>query len=190
MTGSKDAYRIDFTEPQRGAESLSFHLDDAFFGEQAEADGEGNGEEILGGDVTLDLEILPTSSRSYRLTFHYEGVVTVPCDRCLAPLELEVDADDEMTVEIGDRTDEENDEALILDAADPRYDFRFIIYELLRVHLPMIHSHESIDECDPSVVRYLTDGDAPEKTATDEDPRWDRLRSRLAEEKQQKPGIK
>lgn len=173
MDRRKDAYRIDFREPLRGPESFVYHLDDDFFSEYED-------EDILGGDVDLDLQVLPTSSHSYQLLFHYEGAVTVPCDRCLAPLELEIDADDEMSVEIGEAQDEENDEALVLDAADPRYDFSFIFYELIKVHLPMIHSHEDPADCDPSVVDYLATGEeAPEETT--EDPRWAALRRKVAE---------
>ena len=83
MDRRKDAYKIDFTEPLRGPESLAYHFDDSFFSEHGD-------EEILGGDVDLDLEIRPTSSHSYQLLLHYEGAVTVQCDRCLAPLEVEV----------------------------------------------------------------------------------------------------
>lgn len=165
---------IDFKEPLRGPESFVYHFGDDFFSRH-EAD------EILGGKVDLDLEVLPTSSRSYQLLFHYKGAVTVPCDRCLAPLELEVDTDEEMSVEIGEARDEENDEALVLDAADPRYDFSFIFYELLRVHLPMVHSHEDIADCDPSVVGFLSRDDAPEADTAAEDPRWDALRRQLSD---------
>lgn len=174
MDRRKDAYMIDFKEPLRGPESFVYHLDDDFFALHED-------DEILGGEVDLDLQILPTSSHSYQLIFHYEGAVTVPCDRCLAPLELEVDTDEEMSVEIGEALDEENDEALVLDAADPRYDFSFIFYELIKVSLPMIHSHEDIDECDPSVVQYLMEGDAPEEDAEEEDPKWAELRRMVSD---------
>ena len=178
MDRRKDAYMIDFKEPLRGPESLAYHFDNDFFSEQGD-------EEILGGDVDLDLEIQPTSSHSYQLLLHYEGAVTVPCDRCLAPLEVEVDTDEEITVEIGEALDEENDEALVLDAADPRYDFSFIFYELIKVSLPIVHSHEDIAECDPSVVSFLMEGDAPEEMP--EDPRWESLRKKISEEDDTEP---
>ncbi len=46
--------------------------------------------------------------------------------------------------------------------------------------LPIVHSHEDIAECDPSVVSFLMEGEAPEETP--EDPRWESLRKKISGE--------
>ena len=144
------AYTIDFTHYKKEVEHLSYHLGDEFF-ESIE------GSQILGGDVELALTITPLPDHLYDLAFAYDGVVTLPCDRCLAPLEYEMGVDEQMSVKLGEGLDDENDEFITLDAQEPKYDFTWIFYELLALHLPIQHVHEDPKDCDQDMLKYLVD---------------------------------
>lgn len=169
-------YVIDFTHIKTEVETLEYHLGDAFF--------EGiEGAEITAGDVALTVTIKPLPNQIYELAFDYSGAVTLPCDRCLAPMKLPMEVQEEMTVELGEALDDENDEHIVLNAMDPTYDFGWIFYELLALHLPIQHTHDRIEECDPEMVKYLVD-QIPEEAdkATDIDSNsdmWDALRSKI-----------
>lgn len=152
MTDRKDRkdFTIDFTHHKTDAEHLEYRLGDDFFRTI-------EGSQILGGDVRLALTITPLPDHLYDLEFAYDGVVTVPCDRCLAPLELEMGVDEIMSVKIGDSLDDENDEFITLPAQEPVYDFTWIFYELLALHLPLQHAHEDPKDCDQEMLKYLVD---------------------------------
>ena len=169
-------YAIDFTHIKKEVETVEYHLEDAFF-EHIE------GSEITGGDVHLVVTITPMPNRLYDLTFDYSGVVTLPCDRCLAPMQLPMEVHEMVTVELGEALDDEDDEHIVLNELDPTYDFGWIAYELLALHLPIQHTHEPIEECDQEMVKYLVDrvpeeGDQDATTQPDNSV-WDDLRSKI-----------
>ncbi|WP_297717705.1 DUF177 domain-containing protein [uncultured Porphyromonas sp.] len=165
---------LDFTHPPKQPESYSFHLDDDFF-DQVEAS------ELLGGDVDLQLTVSPLTANRFKLTFGYSGVVSVECDRCLAPMELDVESEDYVEVILGSALDDENDEEITLDAQNPVYDFSWIAYELLALSLPSIREHEDISECDPEVVSHLTMDPPAENNA--HDPIWAELKEKINKNK-------
>lgn len=149
-------YTIDFTHFKTDVEHLSYRFGDDFF--------QGiEGSQILGGDVELSLTITPLPDHLYDLAFAYDGVVTLPCDRCLAPLEYEMGVDEQMNIKIGEALDDENDEFITLNGQEPKYDFTWIFYELLALHLPIQHVHEDPKDCDQDMLKYLVDTVPEEK---------------------------
>ena len=167
---------IDFMHASDSEQVLSYHLDEEFFVAQ-----EG---EIQSGDVDLKLYITPLpGDHLFDLRFIYEGTVIVECDRCLAPLELDMDVEESLNVKLGEELDDEDDQNLTLDAKDPQYDFSHIIYELLALHLPLQRMHD-IEDCDPIVRKYLV-GDEPTEPAAEQDikseenPIWAKLRNEI-----------
>lgn len=169
---------LDFTHPPKQTESYSFHLGDDFF-DEVEAT------ELLGGDVDLVLTVAPLTANRFKLTFGYSGIVSVECDRCLAPMELDVEAEEYVEVILGSALDDENDEEITLDAQDPVYDFSWIAYELLALSLPSIRVHEDISECDPEVVSHLEMEPPTENNQCDSmcDPMWAELKERINKNK-------
>ncbi len=171
-----NAYVIDFTHIKTDVEKLEYHLTDLFFEET-------DGSVITGGDVDLVVTITPMPNHFYNLTFDYQGAVTLPCDRCLAPMQLPMEVHEEATVELGEKLDDENDEHILLNAMDPVYDFGWLVYALLALHLPTQHTHEHLEECDPEMVKYLVnelpDENDQEETTRLDDSIWDDLRSKI-----------
>ena len=178
-------FTIDFTHYKKEVEHLSYHLGDDFFAGI-------EGSEILGGDVELELTITPLPDHLYDLAFAYDGVVTLPCDRCLAPMEYEMGVDEQMSVKLGEALDDENDEFITLPMQEPVYDFTWIFYELLALHLPIQHVHENLEDCDGEMLKYLVSNipdEEKEETQTlgeGNDAFWDKLRKSVEESQETK----
>lgn len=171
--GLKNIYTLDFTHPPKSTEVIRYDITKSFF-EEIE------GSVIRDANVALEFSIVPLTECRFQLKFVYDGEVVVDCDRCLMPLTLPMYVEEEVKLTIGDHFDDENDEEIILDAQDPVYDFSWIIYELLALHLPIQRMHD-IEDCDPEFVKYLVN-EIPEDSDEARTPGsqiWQSLRDRI-----------
>ena len=98
--GKFDKYKIDLKGMQADSIKYEFVLDNLFF---ANIDGP----EVQKGKVNVTLVVKKTS-RAFELNFQTDGVVWVPCDRCLDDMEIPVDIDDELKVKMGATFSDEN----------------------------------------------------------------------------------
>lgn len=172
MSLDKD-FRLDFTHFPKVSETIDYELGDSFFSQI-------DSSEILGGEVSLTITIVPLGTSRLELLFDYQGVVDVECDRCLQPISFDMDVNERVEVEIGDALNDENDEIITLNAQDPVYDFSWIAYELLALHLPIQRMHD-IEDCDPEMVKYLTSEMPDEEIPVD--PRWEDLKRQFDSKK-------
>lgn len=74
----------------------------------------------------------------YRLDVQVKGQVQLVCDRCLDPMDVDVDVEED---------DVETEDAKQLNLA-------WIAYELIVTDLPMIHVHEE-GQCNPEMEKLL-----------------------------------
>ena len=93
--------------------------------------------ELLAADVTVQA-VLHLRTTDFDLHIAAQGNVTVTCDRCLDPLTLEVNVEDDMDIEEGAKT----------------LDLCWLAYELIIVNLPLVHSHPE-GECNPLMSELL-----------------------------------
>lgn len=161
-------FTLDFTNFPKEVESCELQLGDDFFAHFEDG-------EISGGDVDLILSVSPLDADRLQLSFDYVGEVRVECDRCLLPISIEVDAEESVDVVLGESLNDVDDEVITLDAQNPIYDFSWIVYELLALHLPIQRMHD-IEDCDPEMVKYLT---PDEPSNGEEDPRWAELKREI-----------
>lgn len=106
--------------------------------------------DILGGNVTAKARLMLTED-DFNLSMEVRGIVQVTCDRCLDPMDVEIEAeDDEMEVEEGANT----------------LDLEWLAYELTVINLPLVHCHQQ-GECNPEMEKLLQQHLA---TAPEEDP--------------------
>ena len=100
--GKFDKYKIDLKGMQADSCKYEFLLDNLFF---AHIDGP----EVQKGKVNVELTVKKTS-RAFELSFRTEGIVWVPCDRCLDEIteDFEVDIDEmiDMAIFETDKVDE------------------------------------------------------------------------------------
>lgn len=130
---------IDLSTLEVGHYQFDYQLDSAYFATIEKT-------ELLGGDVSAKA-VLDLRQDDFDLTISVHGVVQVVCDRCLDPMDIQVDAQDLMDLE--DEGEESADQVKTLD-------LNWLAYELIVVNLPLVHSHQP-GGCNPLIDALLQD---------------------------------
>lgn len=140
-----DTYKIDLLRSALKDEHLQFDLDDDFF---AAIDGL-----IQRGNITTEVDCKNTGSM-FKFMIHSKGIIIVPCDRCLADLELRIDTTDELVVKLGEEYSDEGD-CVIVPEAEGCIDLAQFIYEFIALSMPITCCHEP-GKCDDSMMQELS----------------------------------
>ena len=181
-------YNIPLKNLAPGVHTYEYELDNKFF----EAI---DGEEFRKGDVKVALNVRRTSS-SFELNFDIEGVIKVPCTRCLDDMNLDVDTESRLIVKFGSEYSEESDEIVIIPEVEGEINIAWFLYEFIALTIPIKHVHPK-GECNRTVsskfkkhqaVSADDDEDDSDDIIDDDsepqededtpqtDPRWDTLR--------------
>ena len=168
-----------------------FLLDNLFF---ANIDGP----EVQKGKVNVVLKVKKTS-RAFELDFQTDGIVLVPCDRCLDEMELPVSSTDVLFVKFGSNYAEEGDNMVVIPEEEGDINVAWFMYEFIALAIPMKHVHAP-GKCNKAMSSKLSkhlrttpddemdeDSFVPEEsnelvnddTETAVDPRWDELKKIL-----------
>lgn len=177
-----DSYKIDLKNLRTDSAEYRFRLDDAFF----EAVG---GDLVTKGNADVVLDVRKTAG-AFDLAFHIQGVVKVPCDRCLDDMDQKIDATSRLKVKFGDEYADEGD-LIVLPYEDGVLDVAWNIYEFIVLEIPIKHVHAP-GACNAVMMNELykhlaadADGDdgmndeAAAEAAQKTDPRWAKLKEIL-----------
>ena len=134
----KDHYMIDLSRLPVGTHQFDIQLDDEFFASLEKS-------EILSGTVVAKAT-LNLREEDYQLKIAVHGTVFVVCDRCLDPMPLEINANDEMIDSLNDAAELPNDEL----------DLSWLAYEIVSINIPIVHSHQA-GECNKHMELLLQD---------------------------------
>lgn len=134
-----DHYMIDLRRLPLGTHSFDFLLDDDFFASLEKS-------EILNGNVVCKAT-LNLREEDYQLNIAVHGTVFVVCDRCLDPMPLEIDDEQEIF-----SADEENDQM----ANGQTVNLQWLAYEIVSINIPIVHSHQP-GECNQQMELLLHD---------------------------------
>ena len=188
--GKFDKYKIDLKGMQADTVKYEFLLDNLYF---AHIDSP----EIQKGKINVVLNVKRTS-RAFELSFETEGVVWVPCDRCLDELELSINSSDKLMVKFGREFAEEGENLIVIPEDEGEINVAWFMYEFIELSLPMKHVHAP-GKCNKSMSSKLNkhlrttaddesednfepvDGDANVVEDIEEqiDPRWNELKKIL-----------
>ena len=159
-------FTISFSGLSIGQHEFDLKVDDSFF-ECFEYS------EISKGDINIKL-ILEKNERFLILNFEYKGSLIAPCDRCLDNLPFEIDNDNRLIVKFSEQDDDyADDDVILLSEKDHKIDISKFVYESIILILPTQKTHESVEECNQDMIKYLSTIE-PEKE--NDDPRWDSLK--------------
>ena len=114
-----DQYKLCLRTLSEGDHEYSWLLEDKYF-QSFEANG------IEGGEVEVHLHLHRMGS-IFNLTFSYDGVVDTTCDRCLDPMEIDIEAERELIVKFGSEYREESDEILVIPELDGVLDLGWLL---------------------------------------------------------------
>ena len=181
-------YKIPLKTLAPGVHTYEYELDRKFF----EAI---DGEEVKKGNVNVILNVRRTSS-SFELNFDIEGVIKVPCTRCLDDMKLEVDTESRLIVKFGSEYSEESDEIVIIPEVEGEINIAWFLYEFIALTIPIKHVHPrgecngivsskfkkhqavSADDEEDDSDDLIDDDSEPQEDegSQQSDPRWDTLR--------------
>ena len=136
-------YIIDLQRLPVGSHSFDFQLDNAFF-EALEKS------EILKGTVACKAT-LNLREEDYQLSLAVHGTVFVVCDRCLDPMPLDINDEQDIW---SDELEEEN--TSFHPSINPSLDLSWLAYEIVSINIPLVHSHQP-GECNKQMELLLHD---------------------------------
>lgn len=125
-------------------------------------------EEISGGEVHATIVVRASAADIYHVKIDVTGKVTVPCDRCLDPLDIDIKATETLKVRDAEPEDGDDDNMLYLDAGKRCYDFSWQVYEIIATALPLQRIHAE-GQCNEEVVCYITGDDEAENPYESDD---------------------
>ena len=134
---------IDLTRLPIGTHRFDIQLDDGFFASVEKS-------EILSGQVAAKVT-LNLREEDYSLNIAVQGTVSVVCDRCLDPMTLEINDEQEIFSE-----DEEPNDKMVNDKKvnDKMVNLQWLAYEIVAINIPLVHCHP-IGACNPQMDLLL-----------------------------------
>ena len=133
-------YIIDLSRLPIGTHSFDIQLNNDFFASLEKS-------EILSGEVAAKAT-LNLREEDYQLNITVRGTVFVVCDRCLDPMPLEIDDEQDIWSE-----EEDNDQSPM---ANHQLDLSWLAYEIVSINIPIVHSHQP-GKCNAQMELLLHD---------------------------------
>ena len=187
--GKFNLYKIPLKSLPEGTQNYEYHLDDQFFKNI-------DGPEVQRGSVDVALSVKRTGG-TFELKFAINGIILIPCDRCLDNMDFEVATNEHLYVKFGSEYSEENDDVVIVPEAEGEINIAWFLYEFIALNIPMKHVHapgkcnkgmvgklskhlriSADDEDDDDIAVELPEGDISEGPQ-EIDPRWNELKKIL-----------
>ena len=185
--GKFDLYKVELKNLSPGVHEYEYFLENKFFVDI-------DGDEVQKGKVKVNLTVKRTSM-VFDMNFQLEGIVYVPCDRCLDDMELPVSTQNKLVVKFGKEYAEESEEIVIIPEEEGEINLAWFIYEFIALAIPMKHIHAP-GKCNNAMssklkkhtARRADDEDEFDEEAADDivvdddaadipsDPRWDALK--------------
>lgn len=188
--GKFDLYNVDLKKFTPGVHEIEYALENKFFLDI-------DGPEVQKGKVKVHCTV-KSANFVYDMKFRLEGVVIVPCDRCLDDMEIPVETENRLVVKFGKEYAEESDEIVIIPESEGAINLAWFLYEFVSLAIPMKHIHPP-GKCNKAMssklkkhtAKSMDDGeddteeeelssdlsmDENNDTMNDSDPRWDALK--------------
>ena len=166
-------YVINFGGLPKGIHEFVFEVDESFF-----AHFENSIIQKAKADVLVTLEKEDTM---LLLDFTIEGSATLPCDRCLEELNIEIEGYNELIVKFGENEEEESEDVIVLPAKAHEIDVSQYIYEYITMLVPIRNVHPDDEDgnstCDPEALKELEKYRHHEEEQKPTDPRWEALKN-------------
>jgi len=180
-----ELYNVVLKDLSTETRVYEYELDDVYFKKI-------DSEEVQKGNVHAKVTVQKKTT-SFELNFLLDGVVLVPCNRCLDDMEQPIHYKESLRVKFGDKFSEE-DEIVIVPESEGAINIAWFLYEFIVLNIPIKHVHAP-GECNKTMVTKLKkhisrskedddvdvdfDDDDLEVEDTTTDPRWDGLQNIL-----------
>ena len=182
--GKFSLYNVELKNLTPGVHEYSYFLENKFFIDI-------DGDLVQKGKVDVYLKV-KRSSMMFEMDFQIQGVVMVPCDRCLDDVEIPIDTQNRLVVKFGKEYTEESEEVVVVPEDEGAINLAWFLYEFIALAIPMKHVHAP-GKCNKTMssklrkhtARSLDEDDEYEDDEINEevpvvtDPRWDGLKALL-----------
>lgn len=173
----QEEFKLRISGVELGKHSFSIDCEKRFF-ELAEFP------DLIDGDVKLQIE-MEVFAKMITLDFHFDGFVTLPCDRCLDPVQVNLNFDDHLVVKLVpfvDESEEQDDDNLwVMDENTYELDIFHFVYESIMLAMPIQIVHPDDENgnptCNPDVLKKLEELTRSESDDNEIDPRWEALKN-------------
>jgi uncharacterized metal-binding protein YceD (DUF177 family) len=171
MAALKD-YRIAFKGLRNGLTSLSFEIDESFFLHFEMS-------KIQEGKFTVEVQV-EKQVNMIVLEFDISGYYRAACDRCTAPINVDMSGSERIVVKYSEEDQADTDEVMYIDPNSTHIELGDILYELIHVNMPILASRDcEADDykyCDQAVLDVL-EGTDDEDDDEDSNPLWEDLKN-------------
>lgn len=125
---------------------MDFHVGPEFFKNMENPD-------ILDADVDVHLALV-NKNGVYDCTFTCKGHLSIPCDRCLEPLDHEVDTVYHVIVKYGEEYDDASDEVLVIPETSRSLNVAYMLNDTIVLTIPIRHVHP-MGKCNRAMAAVL-----------------------------------
>ena len=175
--GKFDLYKVDLKNMRTDVQEHKYLLDNQYFTNI-------EGEDIQRGKVNVSVTITKIADM-FNFSFHLEGTVIIPCDRCLDDMEYPIETTSRLVVKFGKDYSEESDEIVVIPETEGTINIAWFLYEFIALMIPIKHVH-LLDKCNKQMSSKLKKHTARSSDNDDSfdmddtkhltDPRWDKLK--------------
>lgn len=184
--GKFDIYNVSLKGNQPDIREIEYVLDNDFFKKI-------DGNEVQKGKLSVQLTVKRTTV-AFEFSFNIQGVVFVPCDRCLDEMEVPVETTEKLFVKLGKEYAEESDNMIVIPEEEGQINLAWFMYEFVALCIPMKHVHgpgkcnktmssklkkhmtKSSDDDDDSSIDFDDIEEETDTNVIETDPRWDDLK--------------
>ncbi len=145
--GKFTAYKVQLAQLPDGKHEQDFVIDTEFFKNMENPD-------VLSADVKVHLDLVKKND-TYDCTFHCKGMLQIPCDRCLDPMDHEVDAEYHVIVKYGDNYDDGADNLLVIPYSSSYLNVAYILNDTVVLTIPLRHVHP-MGKCNRAMASVLS----------------------------------
>lgn len=184
--GKFDIYNVSLKGNQPDIREIEYVLDNDFFKKI-------DGNEVQKGKLNVQLTVKRTTV-AFEFSFNIQGVVFVPCDRCLDEMEVPVETTEKLFVKLGKEYAEESDNMIVIPEEEGQINLAWFMYEFVALCIPMKHVHgpgkcnktmssklkkhmtKSSDDDDDTSIDFDDIEEETDTNVIETDPRWDDLK--------------
>lgn len=144
--GKFSAYKVDLAGKADGTYEQDFEIGKEFFENMENHD-------VLNADIKVHM-VMEKKNDVYNCVFHCEGILQIPCDRCLDPMDHEVNTDYRVAVKYGDNYDDGADNLLVIPFSNKYLNVAYMLYDTILLTIPLRHVHAP-GKCNRAMLEAL-----------------------------------
>lgn len=131
--GKFDQYKIILKTLPGGTHTYEYLLDTDYFRKI-------DSPEVERGKVNAIVTVKNTDNE-FEIRFQLEGIIQIPCDRCLDDMDWPISQKSRLIVKLGKTYSEESDEIIVIPEDEGEINLAWFLYEFIALSIPVKHVH-------------------------------------------------